>query len=235
MRLDRYVANATVFSRSEVHHLIRAGDILVNGQNARSSTAVGAEDAVTLHGEPVTPAQHVYLALHKPAGYVCATTDSDHPTVLDLLAGREEAFHPREPLQVVGRLDMDTTGLVFVTTDGQWNHKVASPNGNCHKLYEVTLAQPISEDEISRLEQGIVLRNETKATRPCTISAQSSTQVTIKLQEGKYHQVKRMFAAVGNRVTHLHRSAIGAVTLRPALPAGESRALTQAEIDSLTV
>lgn len=233
MRLDRYVANASTLSRSEVHRLIRAGDILVNGVTARSNTAVAESDTVTLYGDEVMPARHVYIALHKPAGYICATSDANHPTVLDLLGDSQTALHPNEPLQVVGRLDIDTTGLVLITTDGQWNHRITSPNGNCHKLYQVNLAQPITEADINTLEQGVLLRSETKPTRPCVIHALSPTQVTIELQEGKYHQVKRMFAAVGNRVTHLHRTTIGGIVLDPTLAAGEFRALTAAEIASI--
>lgn len=233
MRLDRYVANASPLSRSEVHRLIKAGEILVNGATARSNTAIAKSDTVTLYGDEVTPAHHIYLALHKPAGYICATIDANHPTVLDLLDDSQTALHPNEPLQVVGRLDIDTTGLVLITTDGQWNHRVTSPNGNCHKIYEVNLALPITETDINTLEQGILLRSETKPTRPCVIRVRSSTQVTIELQEGKYHQVKRMFAAIGNKVTYLHRTTIGGIVLDPTLAAGEFRALTTAEIDSI--
>lgn len=233
MRLDRYIANASGLSRRQVHRLIRTGDVLVNGTAARNSTAVAESDCVTLYGDAVTPAHHVYIALHKPSGYICATMDADHPTVLDLLGHNQETFHPTEPLQVVGRLDIDTTGLVLVTTDGQWNHRVTSPNGNCHKTYEVSLAQAITQEDIHKLEQGVLLRSESKPTRPCVIRAHNPTQVTIELREGKYHQVKRMFAAMGNRVTQLHRSAIGAIQLDASLPAGSFRPLTAAEIDSI--
>lgn len=232
MRLDRYIASATVLSRREVHRLIKAGDVLVNGHPARNNTAVGVDDEVTLYEKEVVPARHVYLALHKPAGYICATNDADHPIVLDLVAGSKQAHHPTEALQVVGRLDIDTTGLVLITTDGQWNHKVTSPNGKCRKTYQVTLAQPLSADDAHKLEQGVLLRSETKPTRPCTIEVNSPTQVTIELQEGKYHQVKRMLAAVGNRVTQLHRSSIGSVALGDIEPGG-FRVLTQEEVDSI--
>lgn len=233
MRLDRYIANATGLSRSQVHRALKNGEALLNGAPARSNAAVNAADSVTLLGEPVEPAKHVYLALHKPQGFICATEDAEHATVLDLVTDSELAYHPTEALQIVGRLDIDTTGLVLLTTDGQWNHRITSPKGQCRKTYEVTLAAPISAADITQLEQGIMLRSETKPTRPCRIVQHSATAVSIELNEGKYHQVKRMFAAVGNRVVTLHRSAVGAIVLDASLDEGQLRALTAAEIDAV--
>lgn len=233
MRLDRYLANATGISRNQVQRAIRAGDALINGAKAQFGSTVHDTDCVTLHGQIVNPAKHCYLALHKPAGYICANSDADHPTVIDLVSGHPQAQHPTESLQIAGRLDMDTTGLVLLTTDGQWNHKVTSANGKCLKTYEVNLAQAIADADLRLLEAGITLRSEPKPTRPCSIERLSARDVTITLGEGKYHQVKRMFAAVGNRVTALHRRAIGDIRLDQTLRAGQFRVLTDAEISSI--
>jgi 16S rRNA pseudouridine516 synthase len=232
MRLDRYTANASGLSRRQVHRLIHSADVLVNNASAHSDLQLSATDRVTLYGDLLALPQDVYLVLHKPTGYICATEDGNHPTVLDLVGESPLARHPTEALQVVGRLDIDTTGLVLLTTDGQWNHRITSPNGKCHKTYEVVLAEPVANDQLALLEQGVLLRNETKPTRPCVIHRKSPNQVTVQLHEGKYHQVKRMFAAVGNRVTALHRVAIGGVTLTADLAEGQFRALTAAEVAS---
>lgn len=233
MRLDRYIANATGLSRSQVHRAIKSGEALLNDISARNNSDVGSADRVTLNGEVIEPAAHVYLALHKPAGYICANSDPDHPTVIDIVSGHELAHHPTEALQIAGRLDIDTTGLVLLTTDGQWNHRVTSANGRCFKTYNVTLAQPISDAELRDLEAGVLLRSEPKPTRPCKIQRLSCSEVVITLGEGKYHQVKRMFAAVGNRVAALHRCAIGSITLGEGLPEGHFRVLSAAEVDSV--
>jgi 16S rRNA pseudouridine516 synthase len=230
MRFDRYISNTSGLSRSEAHRVIRSGEAQLNGTAARFASVVTAADTVTLNGERLTPARHIYLAINKPAGYICATEDGGHPTVLDILGDADTAKHPTEPLQIVGRLDIDTTGLVLLTTDGKWNHRVASPNGKCHKTYEVALAEPLADSDIALLEKGIILRSESKPTRPCRIFRRDFHKVTIELNEGKYHQVKRMFAAVGNRVIQLHRAAIGGITCN-GLAEGNFRALTEDEIN----
>lgn len=227
MRLDGFIAHTTKLSRREAQHHIKEGRVTVNGQVIRNPANRITDATITLDGERLELPCPVYLMLHKPAGYLCANTDGQHPTVLDLLPSD---LHPIEPLQIVGRLDLDTTGLLLVTTDGDWNHRITAPTSHCTKVYRVALAEPATEEAIAILESGVMLHSETKPTLPCIIQLIDSCHVRIKLQEGRYHQVKRMFAAVGNRVVHLHREQVGDLTLDPALKPGEFRHLTESEI-----
>ncbi len=233
MRLDRFICNATGQSRSQVQSRIRAGAVQVDGLPTRSAKqAIGADSRVVLDGQAIVAPQPLYIMLNKPAGFVCASEDGLNPTVLDLVRSEEHARLGREPLQVVGRLDKDTTGLLFLTTDGHWNHRVTAPNRRCNKLYRAVLAEPLLPDAVARLQHGILLRNEDRPTRPCTVNLLDSTCVTISISEGRYHQVKRMFAAVGNRVVELHRLQVGAVCLDAGLAPGHYRPLTAQEIQA---
>ena len=229
MRLDQFISKATGFSRSQCHKLIRQGRVEVQGLSSAKANFKLSNQAVFLNGEALSLPEALYLMLHKPAGYVCALSDAQHPTVLDLL---ELEIACRENLQIVGRLDLDTTGLLLLTTDGQWNHRITSPNSSCHKTYRVTLASPISDDDIRRLKQGVLLKSDTKATRPCIIHRVNELEITMQLAEGKYHQVKRMLAAVGNCVLNLHRERIAHLPLDEKLCSGEYRALTPSEIEA---
>jgi pseudouridine synthase len=229
MRLDGFIAHATGASRREAQRYIKEGRIAVGGEVARNSGTNIQDEEVTLDGLPITLPAPAYVMLHKPAGYLCANTDGQHPTVLDLIS---EKLHPTEPLQIVGRLDLDTTGLLLLTTDGAWNHRITAPNSRCTKVYCAELAESISAEAIAKLEQGVILHSETKPTLPCTVQRMSPYQVKITLQEGRYHQVKRMFAAVGNRVVSLHREQVGKLILDPQLQPGEYRHLTSTEVIS---
>lgn len=227
MRLDGFIAHTTKLSRREAQHQIKEGRVTVDGQVIRNPANRVDDAAVALDGERLELPCPVYVMLNKPAGYLCANTDSQHPTVLDLLPS---GLHPSEPPQIVGRLDLDTTGLLLITTDGDWNHRITAPTSRCTKVYKVELAEPATAEAIETLERGVMLHSETKPTLPCLIQRIDSCHVRIKLQEGRYHQVKRMFAAVGNRVVHLHREQVGGLTLDPALKPGEFRHLTESEI-----
>ena len=223
MRLDRFLSNNLLISRKLAHQHIKAGRIKVDGQYASvASLHIGDSNQVSLDDVPVAERTQLYFMLHKPAGVVSATSDAEHPTVLDLLPA-ELAATP--DLQIVGRLDIDTTGLLLLTTDGQWNHRLTSPKHHCGKTYRVTLAEPISAADIDKLQAGLLLKGETKPTLPCQIEMISPTQVIIHLHEGKYHQVKRMFAAVGNKVLNLHRTQVGHWQLPEDLPPGQYRML----------
>jgi 16S rRNA pseudouridine516 synthase len=230
MRLDQFIATSSELSRKEAKRAIATGDVQVNGIVWKNSaTAVPANAEVMLQGEPVALPTERYLMLNKPAGFISATRDSDQPTALDLLPA-ELARN----LHIAGRLDADTTGLLLLTSDGQWSHRVTSPRVECPKTYQVALSAPISQAAIAALEAGVMLRNDTKPTKPAQVTVLQSQLVELTISEGRYHQVKRMLAAVGNHVTTLHRSRIGGVTLDPALAAGEHRFLTSAEIASFT-
>ena len=166
-----------------------------------------------------------YFMLHKPAGYVCANKDDLHPTVFDLLDEPNMSdFH------VAGRLDIDTTGLVIITNDGDWSHKITSPKHNKFKTYLVETQEPINEEAIVALEQGVQLHNEKELTRPAIVDKLASYSLRLSICEGKYHQVKRMLAAVDNKVVELHREKIANIHLDENLASGEYRPLTAAEL-----
>lgn len=227
MRLDGFIAHATGLSRREAQRYIKEGRVTVNSQVIRNPAERTGTAEIALDGEVLELPSPVYLMLHKPAGYLCANTDGQHPTVLDLLPS---GLHPTEPLQIVGRLDLDTTGLLLITTDGAWNHRITAPNSQCTKVYRVQLAEPATADAIATLEKGVMLHSETKPTLPCHIEQIGKLDVRIRLREGRYHQVKRMFAAVGNHVVQLHREQVGELSLDAELKPGEFRHLTATEI-----
>jgi 16S rRNA pseudouridine516 synthase len=226
MRIDKFIGNNTDLSRTLIHAAIKNGCIKRNDDLViKTNEQMKPDDVIRLNNLIVDNILTRYLMLYKPEGYVCANTDSEHPTVLDLLN-----LPRKQNLQVVGRLDIDTTGLVLLTDDGQWNHRLTAPNHKCDKCYLVTTAEPISQDDTALFLQGILLKGEAKNTLPATLIHISSHKARVILQEGKYHQVKRMFAALGNRVVSLHRESIGTILLDSRLKLGEYRALTEKEI-----
>ena len=229
MRLDKFIASVTDHSRNDAKKLIKQGYVQVNGHIYRQadSTIDTAHDTIQLFEQALTAPQARYFMLHKPAGVVCANKDSEHPTVIDLIN------EPKKyELQIVGRLDKDTTGLVLLTDDGQWNHKITSPSKNCSKVYLVSLKHHIKSDTAAMFSEGVLLKSETKKTRPAKLTVLDEHHARLSIQEGKYHQVKRMFAAVGNRVEQLHRHSIGTIELDSNLPAGEYRPLSANEINA---
>ncbi|RTE64659.1 16S rRNA pseudouridine(516) synthase RsuA [Amphritea opalescens] len=228
MRLDKYLSQATGLPRSLIKRQIKCKNVEVNGQLCQDhGYKVLSDDQVSLEGNDIAPPGPKYLMLNKPAGTVCVTEDSEHPTVIDLL----EQLTIRD-LHPAGRLDIDTTGLVLITNDGQWSHRITSPKHQCDKVYLVSTAEPITPDYAEQFAAGITLRNEDKPTLPAELEILSDTQARITLHEGRYHQVKRMFAAMGNKVTALHREQIGNVHLDEDLEPGEYRFLTEAEAKS---
>lgn len=226
MRLDRLLSQCTGLSRKAVRPVLRNGRVRVNGRpETRPASPVREDDRVTLDDEPLTLPAHRYIMLHKPAGVVCARRDPAQPCVTDLLPATDRAG-----LQIVGRLDKDTTGLLLLTDDGDWNHRLTAPRRHCPKVYEVTTAEPIDGDTALAFERGLTLRGDKRPTRPARLEQIDSHRARVTIREGRYHQVRRMFAATGNRVTALHRIAIGRLTLDPTLPAGACRTLTDEEI-----
>ncbi len=229
MRLDKYLSSVTDLSRSQARQLIRDGSVSVAGRVVTDAGfAVGECDEVALDGAPLRGAGFRYLMLHKPVGYVCANRDRSHSTVIDLL---DEDNADR--LGVVGRLDIDTTGLVLLTDDGQWSHRVASPRGDCAKRYRVWTAEPIVADVVEKFARGLFLLAEKQRLKPARLTPVGEREALLEISEGKYHQVKRMFGAVGNAVVALHREAVGAIELDAALAPGEYRALTATEVASV--
>jgi 16S rRNA pseudouridine516 synthase len=228
MRLDKFIGNNTELSRTQIHIAIKQGLISINDQPVSKTNAhINNGDKVICNGQLIEERKLRYLMLHKPTGYVSANSDSEHPTVLDLV---DLPF--KHELQIVGRLDVDTTGLILLTDDGQWNHKITSPKHMHTKSYLVTTASEISETLKTIFAEGVLLKGETKKTLPAELTILASHHARLCIYEGKYHQVKRMFAAAGNHVVALHRERIGQLYLDKDLPLGQCRALTLDEITS---
>ena len=229
MRLDKFLSQYSDYSRSLIQQAIKAGRVTVDEVIAKKGDQkIQGDEVIMLDGKPVEAFKTRYLMLYKPLGYVCANSDSDYPVVVDLIR------LPRwQELQIVGRLDIDTTGLVLLTDDGQWNHRITSPRHECDKIYRVTTANPISAETAALFAAGVQLHGEKAPTRPAQLELISSHEARLRIHEGKYHQVKRMFAAAGNLVVALHRESIGSIQLDPALAPGEYRALTADEITSV--
>lgn len=231
MRLDKYITQVSDLSRKDAKRLLRTGLVSVDSEVVKDPTLhIRDGMQVCIEGEVLQPPRPRYFMLNKPQGYVCVTKDRDHPTVLELLDEPN-----KDKLQIAGRLDIDTTGLVLITDDGKWNHAVTSPKRDCDKTYYVTLAMDISEDSGEKFRQGVMLEGELKPTQPATLEPVFTNEARLTIQEGRYHQVKRMFAAVGNRVNELHRESVGDITLDCSLEPGEYRELTASEIASVNV
>lgn len=229
LRLDRYLASVTDYSRSDAKKLIKAGEITVDGVAIRDpGQAVALDAVVNLSGHSLRTVGPRYIMLNKPQGYICAARDRRHQTVLDLM----EEDNP-ERLHVAGRLDIDTTGLVLLTDDGSWSHAVTSPQRKCWKSYYVETAEVITEQTQVHFSRGVFLKDDKARTLPAELELLGERVARLKICEGRYHQVKRMFGAEGNLVTSLHREAIGEIVLDLDLAEGEYRYLTAAEVASV--
>lgn len=229
MRLDKFIAEQTGLTRSQANKALRQSAVQINGEIEKSGARkVSPEDEILFEGERLEWLEGAqYWMLHKPQGYVCSNDDGDYPTIYQFfdypLAGR---------LHSAGRLDVDTTGLVLLTDDGQWSHRITSPKFHCEKTYLVTLADPVESHYQQACEEGILLRGEKTPTKPARLEILDDYNVNLTISEGRYHQVKRMFAALGNKVVALHRWRIGDIELDESLEEGEARPLTAVEIES---
>ena len=228
MRLDKFVCKSTEYTRAEAIELIHAGELQVNGATViREDAQVHENNTITLNGELLKARRFRYLLMHKPLGTVCSNVDEGYPSLFNAL----EIENVSE-LHVAGRLDVDTTGLVLITDDGRWTFDIIRPSNHCQKVYRVGLTRQPPEGLIELFKQGLTLQGESQLTRPADLELLGGNEVRLTLTEGKYHQVKRMFTAVGRRVVTLHRERIGAITLD--VPLGEWRYLTDAEVNSFT-
>jgi 16S rRNA pseudouridine516 synthase len=226
MRLDKYICQNTDLTRSLAKKVISSGHVTVNFECIKNSAHhVGTNDDIYYSGKKISTLGCRYLMLNKPNGYLCSTKDELHPSILNLIN-----IDKSERLHIVGRLDVDTTGLVLITDDGQWSHQITSPKKNCAKTYLVNLAESVNNETIAYFKKGILLNNESKLTLPAQLVLLSKYKVLLTIQEGRYHQVKRMFAAIGNHVKQLHRTRIGNIILDKQLGEGEWRYLTEDEI-----
>ena len=226
MKLVRHIANLGYGSRKEVAAMFRTGRITdARGEVLYADDRVDHDD-VRVDGEALDPPAGLVLMLHKPVGHTCSSRDRGR-LVYDLLPPR---FARRSPtLSTVGRLDRDTSGLLLLTDDGALLHRIIAPKSKLPKVYEATLAQPLRGDEAALFASGtLMLESEKTPLLPATLDALSPTAARLTLHEGRYHQVRRMFAAVGNHVVALHRSRVGGLDLG-GLPAEQWRILDQAE------
>ncbi|EHH1179336.1 16S rRNA pseudouridine(516) synthase RsuA [Vibrio vulnificus] len=231
MRLDKFLCDALGATRKEATNILKSGEVTVNEQVQKSGAVKVTEECVVeWQGRELVTQGPRYIMLYKPEGFVCSHEDGFNHTAFVLL---DEV--KMDELHFAGRLDVDTTGLVLITDDGKWSHRITSPKHKCDKTYRVWLADPIGSDYAEKLAVGVQLRNEKELTLPAqmTIVNADENEVLLTIHEGKYHQVKRMFAALGNKVEQLHRERIGAIELDENLEPGEYRYLTQEEIDSV--
>jgi 16S rRNA pseudouridine516 synthase len=230
MKLVKLIANLGYGSRKDVTAMFREGRITdPQGEVLYADDKVG-HDAIRVDGEPLDPPPGMTLMLHKPVGYTCSTKDPGR-VIYDLLPPR---FRLRSPLlSSVGRLDRDTSGLLLMTDDGALLHRIVSPKAKLAKVYEATLAQDLRGDEGAVFASGtLMLESETTPLAPAALHVHDARHAALTLTEGRYHQVRRMFAAVGNHVEALHRSRIGGLSLGD-LPAGRWRLLDAGDLDTL--
>jgi len=227
MRLDKFLAETTGLTRSQATKVLRQSAVTINGKIEKSGAAkVSPDDEICYNGERLAwVAEGQYIMLNKPQGYICSHEDGDYPTIYQFFD-----YPLAEKLHGAGRLDVDTTGLVLLTDDGQWSHRITSPKFHCEKTYLVTLADPVEANYVQACAEGILLRGEKEPTKPARLEILDDYNINLTISEGRYHQVKRMFAALGNKVVGLHRWKIGALVLDDSLEEGEYRALTAEEV-----
>lgn len=231
-RLDKLIALNCNVSRKDARKLIKDSAVSINGRVVlRAEELVDAEvDDINVKGYNFTAKEHVYIMLNKPQGVISATTDPAKKTVVDIIPDSLK----RRSLFPAGRLDRDTVGLLIITDDGAFAHKIMSPAHHVFKTYEATLSFPIDENDMARLESGITLGDGTECL-PAKVKAFTTVEglpaAEIKIREGKYHQVKRMFHALGNNVEHLRRIQIGSLKLDYSLSEGECREMTSEELE----
>ena len=243
MRLDKFICKSTALDKQQALLVLQSKQISVNGDLIIDPACqVHENNKVTLNDQVLVPRPFRYMLMHKPPATICSNIDEVYPSVFNLLTPEKEivnidfieenpiALNPDE-FHIAGRLDADTTGLVLITDDGRWTYNITLPNNGCKKVYRVGLSKPFNVELISQFEQGIQLQGETQVTLPALIEIVSTKEVLLTITEGKFHQVKRMFAAIGNRVVCLHREQIGNIKLNVEI--GKWRYLTPLEVDFL--
>lgn len=242
-RIDKLLAHEGFGSRKEIRKILHKCEVLINGNRV---TDPGSQfdvdkDTLTIDGEPIDFHKHIYLMMNKPQNAVCSTKEGEKQTVFDLLDDSLRTPYFIEKLHIIGRLDIDTEGLLLFTTDGELTHRLISPKTHVSKTYYCELEHEESEEsqkEITRqFEEGIEIEPEhTEAgftAQPAFIKWQSPNKALLTIYEGKYHQVKRMFAAVGNKIIFLKRTSIGKLALDNDLDLGEYRELSKEELNYL--
>ena len=233
-RLDKVLSNLGYGSRKEIMQAIRKGLIEVNGELVKDNgMQVDPEaDKIVVNGEEIFYRKYIYLMMNKPDGVVSATVDNRDETVIDLLEVEHQVFNPFP----VGRLDKDTVGLLLLTNDGELNHRLISPKWKVDKIYYAKIDKKVTEEDIKKFKNGITLDDGyvcKEAKLEILEATEDGSEVMITIQEGKYHQVKRMFEAVGKTVVYLKRVEFGTLKLDEDLEEGEYRELTEEEINIL--
>lgn len=205
-RIDAHLANLGYCTRKETKKFLKYNDVTINDELILSPSIKAFNEEIKINGEAIDP-EKLTILLNKPADYICSHNDAG-VLIYSLLPERWLRRNPK--ISTIGRLDVDTTGAILLTDDGELNHRLTSPKSDISKIYEVTLAQPLKGDESEIFQSGeLILNGETKALLPAKLEIITPTLVRLEIVEGKYHQVKRMFAAVGNRVIKLHRVSFG--------------------------
>jgi len=226
MRLDRFVCKSTELKRVEAKQRIAAGQVCVNGDIVTNEAVqVHENNTITLSGVRLKTRDFRYILMHKPKNTICSNIDEIYPSLFNYL----DVDNVSE-LHVVGRLDVGTTGMVLITDDGRWSFNITVPNNACKKVYRVVLSSAIANDVASKFSKGVKLQGEKRLTLPATLEIISPKEVLLTITEGRFHQVKRMLAAVGNRVLSLHREEIGGVCLD--VDVGQWRYLSDDEVQS---
>ena len=231
-RLDKIIASQGKYSRSEVRKLVKAGLVSVNGKTVKASDirCDTEKDVIAVGGAVLNYKKHIYIMLNKPQGVISATDDPSQKTVIDLVPAELK----RQGLFPAGRLDSDTTGFVLITDDGDFAHRILSPKNHIMKTYHAALAQPLSDEDIIRFREGLTLKDGTTCLEAHVRMLDGSENIAeVKICEGKYHQVKRMFASLGNKVLALKRVKMGNLPLDESLPEGKCRELTAEEVELL--
>ena len=242
-RLDKLLAHEGFGSRKDIRKLLRNCEVLVNGSRTYdASTQIDAEkDTISVDGEEINLHKNLYLMMNKPRHYVCSTKEGDHETVFDLLDDSLRTPYLQDKLHLVGRLDMDTEGLLLFTTDGELTHRLISPKSHISKTYLCGLEHTETAEHqtaiTAKFESGIEVGPEDNeqgfTAQPAQITWLNDTTAHLTIYEGKYHQVKRMFAAVGNKIVYLKRISMGQLKLDEELELGEYKELTESDLQLL--
>lgn len=234
MRLDKYLCETGFGTRSQVKDLLKKGQVMVNGEVVKKPELKINEttDQILYQGKKASYQKNIYLMLHKPAGVVSATEDNREKTVLDLVRPEDR----KNGLFPVGRLDKDTEGLLLLTDDGELAHRLLSPKKHVDKTYYAKIDGQVTEEHVKQFREGLDIGDE-KKTLPAVLTILLSgpvSEIEVTIHEGRFHQIKRMFEAVGCKVTYLKRLSMGSLVLDETLPPEEYRPLTEAELEGLT-
>ena len=234
MRLDKYLCETGFGTRSQVKDLLKKGQVMVNGEVVKKPELKINEttDQILCQGKKASYQKNIYLMLHKPAGVVSATEDNREKTVLDLVRPEDR----KNGLFPVGRLDKDTEGLLLLTDDGELAHRLLSPKRHVDKTYYAKIDGQVTEEHVKQFREGLDIGDE-KKTLPAVLTILLSgpvSEIEVTIHEGRFHQIKRMFEAVGCKVTYLKRLSMGSLVLDETLPPEEYRPLTEAELEGLT-